>query len=260
MKKKCVKRIAAHLLLLSVVMTSACGAVDTTGKAPESVQKASIQEQPEEDAQTQLPAEPVTLPLRLQDPQKPAAKVHYVVTEHKSEEAEEFLWDCLSKYSPSDQITAGILAMFWRESFFRSDATAHWGSVLRYTNYDQPADFTAQIDAGLADGSTKELFVEQVNGVIGGYGLSMWYSVHLLESFYDFARERGTSIADAEMQCAFTLESMQDEEYEELWEQLLETNDPAIAGAMIARIYDGTNSGYIYISQMAELYYDKYAV
>ena len=181
----------------------------------------------------------------------------YVVTEYKSEEAESFLWDCISRYSPSDQITAGILAMFWRESFFRSDSTAHWNEVLLATGLDQPEVFTAEVDAGLADGSTRDLFVDTVHYSIGGYGLGQWYGYPLLDAFYDFACEWGTSIADAEMQCAFTVQSL--EEFSGVWDQLIETNDPRAAGYLIALHYDGTRSGADYISEIAELYYDKYA-
>ena len=204
-----------------------------------------------------IPEATVAATLSPTPPAPVATERTYVVTKYKDEQAGQFLWDCISRYSPSDQITAGILAMFWRESSFRSDSTAHWADVLVATGLDQPEVFTAEVDAGLSDGSTKKMFVDSVHYTIGGYGLGQWYSYPLLESLYDFASEWGTSIADAEMQCAFTVESL--EEFCEEWETLLETNDPALAGYLIARHYDGTQSGYEYISMLAELYYDQYA-
>ncbi len=186
-----------------------------------------------------------------------AEEASYVVTKHKSEESERYLWDCISRYSPSDVITASIMGMFWRESFFRSDCTAHWTEVLAYTKYDQPTDFTQKIDKGLADGSTREQFVEEVHDAIGGYGLGQWYSEYLLEAFYDYAQEWGTSIADAEMQCAFTVDSLRDNE--ELWEKLQSTKNPWQAGYDIAVFYDGTRTGYPYIQEMSKVFYDRYA-
>ena len=220
---------------------------------------------PETDAPAQPSSSPVnavpesTVAATLSP--TPAAPVEtersYIVTEYKSEAAEGILWDLISRYSPTDEITAGILAMYWRESFFRSDSTAHWNEVLLATGLDQPEVFTAEVDAGLADGSTRDLFIDTVHYSIGGYGLGQWYGYALLESLYDFASDWGTSIADAEMQCAFTVKSL--EEFTDIWDQLLESNDPRQVGYLIALHYDGTHTGYEYISQMAELYFDKYA-
>ena len=247
MKNRLIRTIIVDLLI-PVLLSSGV----TTAAADEAMDDSMEQTVEILEEWTEMEIEPETEPE--QDPEE---SLQAVVTEHKSEDSEQFLWDCISRYSPTDEITAGILARFWRESFYRSDCTAHWSEVLAYTLYDQPEDFTAEIDSGLADGSTKELFVEEVHDVIGGYGLGQWYSVRLLEELYDFAREWGTSIADAEMQCAFTVKSM--EEMDELWEELLETRDPRQAGERIALGYDGTTKGYVYIGQMAELFYDEYA-
>ena len=240
MKKKSVRLFTAALLLCTMTLSCACTAMaaEDSGRTlePSKQIREEVPDDPEEDLQ--------------------AAK-DFVVTEYKSEESEQYLWDTISKYSPSDTITAGILAMFWRESFYRSDATAHWATVLKNAWYDQAADFTATIDAGLADGSTKEEFVEKAHYIIGGYGLGMWYSATLLEQFYDFAQEWGTSISDAEMQCAFAVESMKG--YTDLWEELQTIKDPALAGARIGLLYDGSSSGYGYIGSQAKLLYEKYS-
>lgn len=186
----------------------------------------------------------------------PEARVA-VVTEHKSKEAEQFLWDCLNRYSPSEEITAGVLAYFWRESFFRSDATAGWSYSTARKGYDYALEFTRSIDRGLEDGSTKEEFIDQTRRVTGGYGLGQWSAYHYLDAFYDFAQDWGTSIGDAEMQCAFVLESLQQDE--ELWKDLLRTTDPYVVGWKIASDYDGTSSGRDYIASMARIFYREYA-
>lgn len=178
-----------------------------------------------------------------------------VVTEHKAEHSERFLWAAISLYSPSDVITAGVMAYFWRESQLRSDATAGWAYDAEFRGIDRPSEFVAMIDAGLADGSTRALFLEQAQ-TIGGFGLGQWYARSYLEAFYDFAAEWGTSIADAEMQCAFMLESLR--ENADLWEQLQEADDPAYAGRLIARLYDGVTDEADYFGLKAREFYEKY--
>ena len=44
---------------------------------------------------------------------------HAVATDYKSEKSEELVWNELSKYSPSDAVTAGIMGYFYRESQMR---------------------------------------------------------------------------------------------------------------------------------------------
>ena len=249
MKNKKTKTFIAVLLLVTLALTGSGVALAADSNA-EDTEPAEIRDDAPQNGEEGTVA--------LEDEASDGSEEKdFVVTEYKSEESEQYLWDTLSKYSPSDTITAGILAMFWRESFYRSDATAHWATVLKNAWYDQAADFTATIDAGLADGSTKELFIEKVHYAIGGYGLSMWYSAKLLDQFYDFAQEWGTSISDAEMQCAFAVESMKG--YEDLWEELQTIKDPALAGARIGLLYDGSSSGYGYIGSQAKILYEKYS-
>ena len=188
----------------------------------------------------------------------PVPKTHtLIVTEYQSEDSEAFLWDCLSKYSPSDLITAAVLAMFWRESAYRSDAVARWATSSAFLGYDLCLEFTQTVDAGLADGSTRDYFIEETHYVTGGYGLGQWSAWHYLEELYDFAQEWGTSIGDAEMQCAFVMQHLQS--LDEIWEKLMEADDPLETGLIIGRFYDGTSSGEGYISQMSGVFYERYA-
>lgn len=181
----------------------------------------------------------------------------YKVTEYRSEESAEFLWECLHKYAPNDYVAAGALAYFWRESEFRSDATAGWTSALACTGIDHCVIFTEQIDCGLEDGSTANEFFQTAHYQYGGYGLGQW-SGSMLNRLYTFACDWGTSIADAEMQCAFLMQDIENE-YPDLWEELLSANNPKYAGALIGKWYDGTSS-YDYIGELALVYYKRFAV
>lgn len=163
----------------------------------------------------------------------------FIVTEYKNEESEAFLWDSLSKYSPSKELTAAILGFFWRESLFRSDAVANWSNI-NITDQDVCIEFTSIIDAGLKDGSTKEYFIQQSQNY-GGYGLGQWYSELYLNAFYDFAQNWGTSIADAEMQCAFTVWSIENQQLK--YSEILNGYSNLYINCMwMGFIYDGSST------------------
>lgn len=181
-----------------------------------------------------------------------------ILTYYKSEESEKFLWETLNKYTENERITAGIMGMFWRESCFRSDAIAGWGTTDAFYGGDTSKEFTEKIDAGLADGSTRDYFIEQCHYIRGGYGLNQLYSSCELEPFYDFAQEWGTSIGDAEMQCAFTVWNMQTN-FPELWEMIINDTDVVRIGRNIAIFYDGTTTGDGAIASFAQEYYNKYS-
>ena len=181
-----------------------------------------------------------------------------VATEYKAEWSEEFIWEELSKYSPNDKITAGIMGYFLRESQMRSDAVA--GYTVRNLAKDVDdicVDFVETIDAGLEDGSTKDEFIELVNVHYGGFGLGQWSNVTYLEHFYDFVQDKGGSIADAEIQCEFIFESFRVND--ELWNALLECNTALQCGRRIGYLYDGTGElGSETIASMADIYYRRF--
>lgn len=180
-----------------------------------------------------------------------------VITEHRAEESEEFIWNELSKYSPSEFITAGIMGYFWRESYMRSDAVAGWPTRNLGLKRDICETFTEKVDSGLDDGSSKDYFLEMVQLHYGGYGLGQWLGTGYLEHFYEFVRERDGSIADAVIQCEFIFESIQ--KNEELWELLLKSDDPGRCGRQIAYMYDGTGSdGANTIGAAATIYYKRF--
>ena len=177
------------------------------------------------------------------------------VTERKSVEDEAWLWDALSQHSPSDVVTAAVLSYFWRESQYRSDAVAGWGNSLAGYGIDLCETVTEKTDAGLSDGSSRDWFIKKARRH-GGYGLGQWYRASYVEDLYDFAREWGTSIGDAEMQCAFVFHSL--ERKEDIWKRLKRCKDPEKAGRLVAIYYDGTRTGVEYIGYKAGRLYDKY--
>lgn len=182
-----------------------------------------------------------------------------VVTEYKSESANDIIYTALSQYLDDEEIIAGIMGYFQRESKMRSDAIAGWPDrdSEKY-NIDSSKDFTAKVDMGLKDGSTKEYFVEEVSCHLGGYGLGQWMNEKYVSALYDFAQEWGTSIGDAEMQSAFMAWSIQ-HQTPKLWKQIQNENNVWIIGRKIGHLYDGTNSlGSETIASFAQEYYKKY--
>lgn len=176
-------------------------------------------------------------------------------TQRKNMDHEAWLWTELSLYSPSDEITAGILSYFWRESQYRSDAVA--GCYISLAGYgrDLCKEMVEKIDPGIVDGSTKKKFIKLVRKY-GGYGLGQWRSQSYLEGLYDLAVERQMSIGDAALQCEFIFKSLQ--ENKELWKKLCRCKDAERAGRLISIYYDGSQSAAPYIGYKAGRLYMKY--
>lgn len=182
-----------------------------------------------------------------------------VVTQYKTKTAEKFLWETLSSMIDNEKIVAGIMGYFKRESELRSDAVAGWPVRDKRSGTNFSMEFTQKVDEGLEDGSTKDYFIEQVNIHFGGYGLGQWLSENFLNKLYDFAQEYGTSIGDAEMQCAFVIWSME-HQTPKLWEEIQNEKDIWIIGRKIGHYYDGTGElGSSTIASHANEYYKKYA-
>lgn len=170
---------------------------------------------------------------------------------------EQVIWDYLSEYSPSDEITAGVMGFFYRESRLKPDSVAGWPA--RDIGLDESIckTFTEFIDKGLIDGSTRDIFIETVNVHFGGYGLGQWSSINYLEHFYDFAAEKGMSIGDPKLQCEFIFESLK--QNESLWTELLTCEKALQCGRRIGYLYDGTGQlGSETIASVAEYYYGRF--
>lgn len=181
----------------------------------------------------------------------------FIITDYKSEESEKFLWETLNKYTDNPNIAAGIMGYFWRESFFKSSSVVGWATNDTLWGGDACKDFMKHIDIGLKDGSTRDIFIYEIHDCYGGFGLGQWYSYTYLEELYDFAQEWGTSIVDAEMQCAFIIWSIQNQR-PQLWEMIKDSDDPHFIGLNIGVFYDGTSVGGGYMGDKAEEYYDRY--
>ena len=132
-------------------------------------------------------------------------KYEPVYTKVHEEESETYIWQELSKYSPNDQITAGIMGYFWKESRMKSNAVAGWDvrNHWKGQEIDICEEFTQEVDSGLKSGNTKDYFIEMVTIHYGGYGLGQWVSPDYLDDLYEFVREKGGSIGDANLQCEF---------------------------------------------------------
>lgn len=193
----------------------------------------------------------LTLALLLSIP----CPAYATITERKSKGSERFLWEQLSIHSPSDVVTASVLAYFWRESQYKSDSVTGWATLQAYEGIDLCGYVVRKTDKGMADGSSRQWFVEAVRNC-GGFGLGQWYAAAYLEDLYDFTRVYGGSIADAETQCAFVFHSL--EQDKALWKRLKRCKDPARAGRLIAIYYDSSEDGAPYMGRRAEHYYEKY--
>lgn len=179
-----------------------------------------------------------------------------VYTEVKTKESADLIWEELSKYTPNDMITAGIMGYFFRESGFRSDAIGGYIYFNLGRETDICQEFTETVDKGLHDRSSWDYYEHMISDIHGGYGLGQWLSPNYLEHFYEFIREREGSIGDARLQCEFVVESMK--RNEKLWAMLLEDKTAADCGRHIGIFYDGT-SMHDLIADYANEFYEEYA-
>ena len=182
-----------------------------------------------------------------------------VYTKVHCEESDSYVWNELSKYSPNDQITAGVMGYFWKESKMRSDAVAGWDARNRWKGQDIDicVEFTEEVDSGLDRGVSKDYFKEMVMIKYGGYGLGQWLSQDYLEDLYEFVRARGGSIGDANLQCEFVFQSLR--KNERLWGELMQCKTAEQCGRRIGTLYDGNDeAGAELIASAAKQYYKKY--
>ena len=178
------------------------------------------------------------------------------ITKRKEIESEDYLWEQLNKYIDNPKIAAGILAFFWRESFCQSDSVAGYYYLGKTAGEKYCKNFRKIVDKGLVDGSTKKYFIETCQWH-GGYGLGQWWPLDYIDAFYDFAQQWGTSIADAEMQCAFTIENIKNNP-NGLWDLIKDEDDIIKIGEYIGLYYDGSALGAELISWKIIEYYNRY--
>lgn len=185
-----------------------------------------------------------------------APVVEYVVTDGISNENAEILWTFLRRYSVNETQAAGALGLFYREGQFTSNSLGWHHHRSAIAGYDIREPFIETVDAGLTDGSSLEYFIEYAQ-TTGGFGLGQWYTDRYLTELYLYAQEWGTSIADAEMQCAYTIWSMN--KNERLTAMLRDHPDnPSLFGWNVAVLYDGASEAGECISGMSLYYYNMF--
>lgn len=161
---------------------------------------------------------------------------------------EEEIWEILTEITPTDEIAAGIMGFFYRESRLKSDAVAGWDVRSEETC----EEFVKAVD----DGIDKDEFVRRVQDY-GGFGLGQWVSHDYVGSLYDFIKKHDYSIADVSAQCGFAIESMMENGL--LWSELLECSTAIQCGRRIGLLYDGTTAeGAEAIAGFADYYWRKF--
>lgn len=105
-------------------------------------------------------------------------------------------------------------------------------SAMRANNVQDGMDYsdegyTARVDAGLID------FVNDQRG----YGLCQWTYGPRKHNLLTFARQRGVSVGDEQMQVDFCLHELQNE-YAKLWTYLCTTNGVYEAASRVCREYE----------------------
>lgn len=157
---------------------------------------------------------------------------------YEDSETERVLWELCNRYAPNEYAAAAAMGMFFRESHYKSNVLCGWGHI-RFENPTICEDFTALIDAGLEDGSSYDYFFQEVKFHYGGFGLCTWCSERYLKELYAYAQAWGTSISDAEMQCAFLFYDIEHNN-PDLWQELINAPSPQIAGERMGQMYDHT--------------------
>lgn len=180
-----------------------------------------------------------------------------VITEAKKDWSADFLWEEISKFSPNDEITAGIMGYFYKESFFRSDAVTGWiyFNTYRRDPGDICIEITELVDAGLDDDSSREFFTVELRNKYGGYGLGQWCTTEYLTRFYDFVQEKEGSISDARLQCEFVVKDMM--AIDNIWNKLMEAKTAEECGRIIGVWYDGSKIPEV-VAMYADRFYKEY--
>ena len=173
---------------------------------------------------------------------------------HNPDLIEQEYWDYINAQSPNELVTASLMGIIYRESNFRSNAVAGWHLNLWY---DESGEFTKRIDKGLDDSSSLEDFIYCARYLYGGYGLVQWCMPKTLEKFYNFMKERETTIADFKAQIDFLFWDLQ-ENHAQVWEQVCEFTDLYLTATVLATYYEGTKSSGT-THYYAMVYYNRYA-
>lgn len=200
---------------------------------------------PDSHSKTDAPQE-TAAPVIVLDPSVVHKEAVFTTDEDKRASADQ-IKEFLEENTDSEYLVSAIMGMMYRESRFFSYRVAH--------QRGNSMEFTKKIDEGLADGSTKDYFIDYTTYSSGGYGLCMFSGAYLPD-LYDFAQEWGTSIGDAEMQCAFVVKDIK-ENHSVLYDSIINAKSAYEAGFQIARSYEGTAATDA-VAGNSEYYYKLY--
>ena len=116
----------------------------------------------------------------------------------------------------------GMMGNFAAESSLKSNIVQKGFTSL------SDDDFTARVDNDTLD---------FINGFNGGYGLAQWTYRPRKIKLLAFARNRGTSIGDEQMQVAFAVSELKSD-YASLWKMLCSTDDVDTASDRVCDTYE----------------------
>lgn len=119
--------------------------------------------------------------------------------------------------------TAAMMGNMWCESTLKSDIVEKRCSM-------SDRDYTYNVDNGLI---TKWQFETDAYG----YGLCQWTYCTRKEALYLFAKDKGVSIGDEQMQCEFCIAELQ-KDYAGLYQSLCNTDDLPTAAKRICSEYE----------------------
>lgn len=109
---------------------------------------------------------------------------------------EEKIWNFLKGAGLNDCGAAGLMGNLYAESGLRPDNLQNsYEKKLGYTD----ASYTAAVDSGAYAGFVKDC---------AGYGLAQWTFWSRKQGLLDYAKEKGASIGDLEMQLEYLLEEL----------------------------------------------------
>lgn len=163
---------------------------------------------------------------------------------------EEKIWNFLKEAGLNDCGAAGLMGNLYAESGLRPDNLQNsYEKKLGYTD----ETYTAAVDSGAYTGFVKDC---------AGYGLAQWTFWSRKQGLLDYAKEKGASIGDLEMQLGYLME-----ELEKSYKAVLSTLKTAatvqaasnVVLLQFERPADQSTAAQTKRAGYGQTYYDKYA-
>lgn len=178
---------------------------------------------------------------------------------------EAYIWSYLREKGLSQAAVAGIMGNIQAESgYYPNNLENAANKRLGITD----EEFTALVDSGavsraeFASSATYGIYPTTFYGTqyyMYGYGLAQWTWFTLKESLYDYAKARGVSIGDMDMQLDYLVESALAMKKLAGYDQ---STDVAEATRLFHQVYENSSSTDAMIAkrvEVAQAVYDKYA-